>query len=403
MKKTSKKNNNKISLPLLVCLVGFPQLSETIYTPSLTEIALKFGTSLNISQMTLSIYFLAFAIGVVFWGIGSDYFGRRKAMNFGISVYIVGSVLCLIANSIVLLFIGRFIQAFGASTGSVTTQTILRDSYMGTERHQMFAKISAVLAFSPALGPLIGGIITQFYGFRIVFFVLVVMGMILLYFSLKNLPETASDTQANLNLYSMFRIAKEMILDPHTVIFGLLIGLFNGIIFSYYSEAPGIFIDTFHFTQSQYGFMGCVVASATMIGAWLSSKSLKKRNAMQTIKEGLVVSFISTLFLVATVFIRLSTTSELILYILGIFCLLVGIGISLPNCLSLALIHFPKTAGTSGAFLSLGYYLIVSLCTFIIGIIHTGSLLIFPIFCAIILVIALIFVYSLKNKKAMNN
>ncbi|MDT2885576.1 MFS transporter [Lactococcus lactis] len=187
-------------------------------------------------------------------------------MNFGILIYIVGSILCLLSSGISLLFIGRFIQAFGASTGSVTTQTILRDSYAGTERHKMFAKISAVLAFSPALGPLIGGVITQFYGFRIVSFVLVVMGMVLLYLSLKNLPETRAYPQTNLDLLTIFKIAKEMILDFHTITFGLLIGLFNGIVFSYYSEAPGIFIDKFHFTQSQSGFMGCLVASATMIG-----------------------------------------------------------------------------------------------------------------------------------------
>lgn len=396
MKKTSTKNN-KINIALLVCLVGFPQLSETIYTPSLTEISQVFNISLNTSQMTLSIYFLAFAFGVVFWGIGSDYFGRRKAMNFGILIYIVGSVFCLISSSISLLFIGRFIQAFGASTGSVTTQTILRDSYTGTERHQMFAKISAVLAFSPALGPLIGGVITQFYGFRIVFFVLVVMGMVLLYFSLKNLPETRAYHQTNLNLLNIFKIAKEMILDFHTITFGLLIGLFNGIIFSYYSEAPGIFIDKFHFTQSQYGFMGCLVASATMIGAWLSSKSLKRENAILTIRKGVFISFISTLFLMVTMFIPLSHTNELLAYILGVFFLLVGIGISLPNCLSLALVNFSKTVGTSGAILSLGYYLIVSLCTFIIGMMHTGSLLVFPVFCSIILIIALSFIYFLKN------
>ncbi|MGL5899601.1 MAG: multidrug effflux MFS transporter, partial [Lactobacillaceae bacterium] len=362
MKKTSTKNN-KINIALLVCLVGFPQLSETIYTPSLTEISQVFNISLNTSQMTLSIYFLAFAFGVVFWGIDSDYFGRWKAMNFGILIYIVGSVLCLISSSISLLFIGRFIQGFGASTGSVTTQTILRDSYTGTERHQMFAKISAVLAFSPALGPLIGGVITQFYGFRIVFFVLVVMGMVLLYFSLKNLPETRAYHQTNLDLLNIFKIAKEIILDFHTITFCLLIGLFNGIIFSYYSEAPGIFIDKFHFTQSQYGFMGCLVASATMIGAWISSKSLKRENAILTIRKGVFISFISTLFLMVTMFIPLSHTNELIAYMLGVFFLLVGIGISLPNCLSLALVNFSKTAGTSGAILSLGYYLIVSLCT----------------------------------------
>jgi DHA1 family bicyclomycin/chloramphenicol resistance-like MFS transporter len=398
MKKTSKKTNNNINLVLLVCLVGFPQLSETIYTPSLTEIAKAFSTSLNMAQMTLSIYFLAFALGVVFWGIGSDYFGRRKAMNFGILVYIIGSIICLISNNIVLLFVGRFIQAFGASTGSVTTQTILRDRYIGKERHHMFAKISAVLAFSPALGPLIGGIITQFYGFRIVFCVLVIMGMLLFYFSLKNLPETLNYNQVNPSLFSVFSLAKQMLLDSNTIIFCLFIGLLNGMIFGYYSEAPGIFIDHFHFTQSQYGFMGCIVALSSMIGAWQSSRLLEKSNAILIIRKGIFLSLVSTLFWGITPLMQLNSISELILYILGIFFLLVGIGMALPNCLSLALDNFPKTAGISGALLSLGYYLVVSICTFIVGIIHTGSLIVFPLFCTIILAMMLVLVNFLKIK-----
>lgn len=397
MEKNIQKTNNKINLLLLVCLIGFPQISETIYTPSLTEIAQNFNVTLNVSQMTLSIYFLGFAIGVVFWGIGSDYFGRKKAMNFGIFVYIIGSIICLISNDIYVLFIGRFIQAFGASTGSVTTQTILRDNYEGVERHQMFAKISAALAFSPAIGPLVGGVVGQFYGYRAVFLVLVVMGMILLYTSLKKLPETIVCNQTKFDVSEIFGIAKKMLFDPYTVIFCLLIGLFNGILFSYYAEAPSIFIETFQFTQGQYGLMGCIVASATILGVWLSSQSLKKVSAELTIKRGIIVSFMATLFLGIITLVQLNALFEVVLYIAGIFFLLAGIGISLPNCLSLALVNFSKTVGTSGAFLSLGYYLIISLCTFVIGLIHTGSLLVFPMFCMLILILMIALVHYLEK------
>ena len=75
-------------------------------------------------------------------------------MLLGIVVYGAGSFLCYIANSIEVLLVSRFIQAFGASAGSVVTQTILRESVEGHKRHVMFAQISAVIAFTPAIGPL---------------------------------------------------------------------------------------------------------------------------------------------------------------------------------------------------------------------------------------------------------
>ncbi|WP_088838808.1 MULTISPECIES: multidrug effflux MFS transporter [unclassified Listeria] len=389
MEKNIEKSK-KINLALLVCLVGFPQISETIYTPSLTEIAHGYGVQLNIAQMTLSIYFVAFALGVFFWGIGSDYFGRRKAMNLGIVIYVVGCILCVLSKNIEWLFVGRFIQAFGASTGSVTTQTILRDNYEGTERHQLFAKISAALAFSPAIGPLIGGYLGEFYGFRFVFLFLVVMGMLLLFWSLKGLPETVRLSSEKRNAKQIFSIGITMLLDRYTLAFGVLIGIFNGLLFSYHTEAPTIFIEKFHFTQSQYGLMGCVVASAAILGAWQSNKLLKKKAPHAIIQNGIKLSLIGSLFLSFISLLVLPLFLQVLVYIIGVFIILTGIGMALPNCLSLALAKFSDVAGTAGAFLSLGYYSIVSICTFLISIFHTGSILVFPLFCVLLLLISMI-------------
>lgn len=302
----------KINLALLVCLVGFPQISETIYTPSLTEIAKGYGVSLNLAQMTLSIYFLAFAVGVFFWGVSSDFLGRRKAMNFGIFIYILGCFVCLFSNNITMLFIGRFVQAFGASTGSVTTQTILRDNYHGNDRHHLFSKISAALAFSPAIGPLIGGFIGQYYGFRVVFLFLVVMGMILLFWSLKRLPETKTVNATSFSVQKIVVTGKKMIFDRYTIAFGALIGIFNGILFSYYSEAPTIFIERFHLNQSQYGFMGCAVAMATILGAWLSNWRLMQNSPHKIIKEGILLAIIGTLALSVVAIFPLTNHVELV-------------------------------------------------------------------------------------------
>ena len=393
----SIKTNQKINLGLLICLVGFPQISETIYTPSLTEIAQNYAVKLNVAQMTLSIYFIAFALGVFFWGIGSDYFGRRKAMNFGLVVYILGCILCVLSKTIAFLFIGRFIQAFGASTGSVTTQTILRDNYEGNERHQLFAKISAALAFSPAIGPLLGGFIGEHYGFRVVFLSLVILGMSLLFWSLKGLPETGTLSSEKMAGKKVLAVGKAMLFDRYTRAFALLIGLFNGLLFSYHSEIPTIFIERFHFTQSQYGFMGGVVACATIVGAWLSNRELKRQKPEEIIEKGIKLSLAGILFIGLTGLFQLSLFLQVLLYILGLFIFLAGVGMALPNCLSLALANFSNFTGIAGAFLSLGYYLIVSLCTFLISLMHTGSLLIFPAFALVLLLTALLSIRIAKK------
>ena len=152
------------SIWLLIFLVGFPQISETIYTPSLPELAENLNATGNEMQQTLSIYFFGFALGVLLWGILSDKIGRRPSMLYGIVMYIVGSIGCLLSYNVELLLLSRVIQAAGAAAGSIVTQTVMRDCYDDSRRPQMFAKISAVLAFSPAIGPLMGSIIAQYCG-----------------------------------------------------------------------------------------------------------------------------------------------------------------------------------------------------------------------------------------------
>jgi len=119
------------SLLLIIVLVGFPQISESIFTPVLPMLSSNMNVSAATSQLTMSIYFIAFAIGVLFWGQLSDKIGRRKMMLWGIVVYLIGNLGLLFSPSFQLILSARFIQAFGASVGSVVTQTIMRESFPG--------------------------------------------------------------------------------------------------------------------------------------------------------------------------------------------------------------------------------------------------------------------------------
>ena len=69
---------------LLTLLIMFPQLVETIYSPALPGIATSYHVSSERAAQTLSVYFVAFAVGVAMWGWLSDCIGRRRAMMAGL-------------------------------------------------------------------------------------------------------------------------------------------------------------------------------------------------------------------------------------------------------------------------------------------------------------------------------
>lgn len=373
----------------MIVLVAFPQISETIYSPSLPDISHTLNTTNSAVQLTLSIYFIGFAIGVFCWGWLSDFIGRRPAMLGGLIFYGIGCFMCFYAETITFLLVSRFIQAFGAATGSIITQTILRESVSGSKRHAMFAQISAVIAFTPAVGPLIGGWVDQALGFRAVFFVLVAMSILLFIYTYLRLPETTDiSTRKRIAIYP---VVKRILSSPKVLVFGLLIGGINGVLFSYYAEAPFIFIEHFHISPGLYGFLGIFVALASIIGAMISKRLVVNYKPEKVIHLGCYV-MIAGAFLQLIVSTLPFSNHVLFSSILGtIFILLLGAGIALPNCLSLALVSFQDVIGTAGAIFSLGYYLLVSLITSGMSLLHNGSLLVMPLYFVILTMLMLLF------------
>ncbi len=373
----------------MIVLVAFPQISETIYSPSLPDISHALNTSNSAVQLTLSIYFIGFAIGVFCWGWLSDFIGRRPAMLGGLFFYGIGCFMCFYAETISFLLVSRFIQAFGAATGSIITQTILRESVSGSRRHAMFAQISAVIAFTPAVGPLIGGWVDQALGFRAVFFVLVAMSMLLFIYTYLRLPETTD--RSTRKRIAIIPVVKRILSSPKVLVFGLLIGGINGLLFSYYAEAPFIFIEHFHISPGLYGFLGIFVALASIIGAMISKRLVINFKPEKVIHLGCYVMIAGAIL---QLIVSILPFSNYVLFtsIIGtIFMMLLGAGIALPNCLSLALVSFQDVIGTAGAIFSLGYYLLVSLITSGMSLLHNGSLLTMPLYFVILTMIMLFF------------
>ncbi|MEB2298992.1 multidrug effflux MFS transporter [Lysinibacillus xylanilyticus] len=377
------------SLLLMIVLVAFPQISETIYTPSLPDISDALNASNRSVQLTLSIYFIGFAMGVFCWGWLSDFIGRRPAMLGGLIFYGIGSFMCFYAETITFLLISRFIQAFGAATGSIITQTILRESVSGSKRHAMFAQISAVIAFTPAVGPLIGGWVDQALGFRAVFFVLVAMSILLFIYAYFRLPETTD--KSTRKRIAIFPVVKRMISSPRVLVFGLLIGGINGVLFSYYAEAPFIFIDHFNLSPGLYGFLGIIVALASIIGAMISKRLVCKYQPEKVIHLGCFIMTVGSFLLLIVSILPMPTIVLLMGILATIFITLLGSGMALPNCLSLALVNFQDVIGTAGAIFSLGYYLLVSFITSGMSLLHNGSLMMMPLYFFILTMILFIF------------
>jgi EmrB/QacA subfamily drug resistance transporter len=131
-----------------------------------------------------SIYLLAQAVSVPVYGKLSDLFGRKPVVLWGISLFLLGSIMCGVAWNIGLLIAFRAIQGLGAGAIMPTTITIVGDLYSVRERAKVQGYIASVWGIASVVGPTLGGVFSEYVSWRWIFFVnvplcLLAAGMIL--------------------------------------------------------------------------------------------------------------------------------------------------------------------------------------------------------------------------------
>lgn len=114
-----------------------------------------FGAPAKLVSLTLIMFFIFFAAGMLFWGPMSDKYGRKPALLAGVTIYVISSVLCACSASIYQLIAFRIFQAIGGSVASAVSTAIVKDVYRFEERESILAIVQSMVMISPALAPVL--------------------------------------------------------------------------------------------------------------------------------------------------------------------------------------------------------------------------------------------------------
>lgn len=342
--------NTKTGLALLISLMIFPQIVETIYSPALTYIAQDFNVSSEKASQTLSLYFFAFAFGVVFWGRMCDLWGRRFTMLSGLTLYGIASLTALYSKTFEMLLFVRMLAAFGASVGSIGTQTIARDIFQGKALTKIFSMIGIAMALSPGIGVLTGSVLTYYWGYHGVFSSLIFLALALIMWSMVCLPETKPE---NVTVVPLVKTFLTMISDKNIWCTAFLIGLYNINLFAYYQLAPFHF-ESLALSPEMFGYSGVLLSLGVGIGAWINQFMTSKGYCSSAL---VVCSTIISIIGGVWIMILLSANHQL--FFLPIVLVVIAYGVAIPNILATALTQYMYCLGTAGALLGLLYYLLL--------------------------------------------
>ncbi|UVD80427.1 Bcr/CflA family efflux MFS transporter [Myroides albus] len=374
----------KLSIGFMIVLMMFPQFVETIYSPALPSLAESFNITETTTLLTISLYFIAFAIGVIFWGIQSDYLGRRKAMIYGLLTYFTASIIALIAPNFEVILMARFLAAFGIAVGSVVTQTMMRDCYTGKDLAKVFSIMGVALSVSPVIGLLIGGLTSKHFGYMGVFSLLAILSILLVSKAFVSLPETKQNTD-KATLKNTLEVAKRLYSDATIWKYALLVMSYNVLLFSYYSFAPFIF-EKAGYDSTIYGYSGIVLAMGSFIGSYINKKAIEKGyTSLQMMKYASIIAIAN-----AGILFSIQNT---MFFLLPMLLIVASFGIAIPNILSQALANYKTSIGTAGALFGLLYYLLIGTGLYISSILPTLAIVL-----VLFSVIAVLTTFTLKKQ-----
>ena len=332
---------------LLALLTSLGPLSIDMYLPALPQMAQDFGVSTQMVANTLPAYFLGLALGQLIYGPLSDRIGRKTPLYFGLTLYVVASLLCIFAVNEWSLIAARILQAVGGCVGVVIARAAIRDRLDMQASAQAFASMMIVMGIAPVIAPSLGAVVLKFFAWQAVFGFLMLIGLICLvcvhFFFKESLP---AERRLKLNVAQIIQLYGSIFKDP-SFKWPMLAGCFSGgILFCYISSSAAVLMDDYGLTQQQFAYAFGLNAFGIMLLSTLNKKLGHQFSVLNRLKIGSLIQLLGASILFSA---GLIGHSPLWVVLIGMFWAVAGIGFTGPNAMALAMAEQGAQAGTASA------------------------------------------------------
>lgn len=193
----------------------FSPLTAQIYFPALNVVAQAFDVSTTKINLTVTTYMIFQGITPMFIGGFADTAGRRPAYVICFVVYIAANIGVALCQNYPELLVLRCIQSAGSASTVALCQAVVADTITSAERGQYIGITVLPIVLAPSLGPVLGGILAQYLGWRSIFWFLTILAVITLVPMLLFFPETCRKLvgDGSLRPHPVYRTVWQMIKD----------------------------------------------------------------------------------------------------------------------------------------------------------------------------------------------
>ncbi len=308
---TSRAANWLILTALLSCS-GVSILSTDLYTPSLPHLPGLLNSTPQIVQLTMSLNLAAYALCQLFYGPVADRFGRRPLLLFGLIGFLLSSIVCATAQSVEVLIVGRIAQGVFASAETIVTMLLIRELFEGDEGTRAMGLFGMGLGAFPAIGPLLGGYVHVWAGWRANFVLMAVAIIVCGVLAVKVLPETKIPDRTALNLRHIRRTYLSLLKDRAILRYLIPLGTGMAGMFAFITAGPFIFIDLMDVPTQRYGLYTGTIVISYVVGSYSVSHFAHRVHGDRLVGAGVATLFVGGALTLLVVAVEADTPLSLV-------------------------------------------------------------------------------------------
>jgi len=262
----------------LVLLTGLATLSLNMFLPSLPAMAEEFQVDYALVSLAIAGYLGITAFLQIIIGPLSDRYGRRPVLLAALLVFAIASTACALATDVYVFLAFRVLQGAIVS-GWAISLAVVRDTRDPQEAASVVGFISMCMAVAPMLGPMVGGVLDELFGWRANFIAYAVLGTVALLLCWADLGETNQNRSATLR--RQMQIYPQLLANTRFWGYAVCSAFSTGAFYVFLAGTPLVAAVEFDMAPSTLGFFMGTITAGFMFGSFLSGR-FAKRTALPT-------------------------------------------------------------------------------------------------------------------------
>ncbi|MDN3646388.1 multidrug effflux MFS transporter [Pontixanthobacter aestiaquae] len=280
---------------LMALLMSLQAFGIDAMLPALGQIAGEMGADGNDRQFVIGAYFLGAGAGALFPGAFADRYGRRPVLAVSLIAYIALSIACALATDYTMLLAFRLIQGFACAGLSVVPAAIVRDHVGGDRMARLMSLIMMIFLLVPILAPAVGQGILYLAGWRAIFGMMAVMGVLVGVWAWLRLPESLTEeNRQDINLFPILRNMGTALTNRGAI--GYVVGsaLVFGSLFGFLNSSQQLIAETFDQGENFYLIFGGAVVG--MVAANFTNSRIVERFGARRVGHAALLALIAISF-----------------------------------------------------------------------------------------------------------